>query len=356
MRYVPINCLHPGHLLASDLVLGENRFVLRQGAELTPQLISRLRTLGFQGVYIHDEISRNIQVTSILSDQLKSTMKGNLRHLYSCAKSGLDKRINAHLNGLDNIISDMVNEIVNNQNLMVNIFDLRTYDDYTFSHSLNVAVISVVIGSALGFDRPELHDLAMGAIVHDIGKVFIDKRIINKPDKLSDDEFSVVKRHSNLGYVYLSDKLESQRAKQVILTHHEHYDGGGYPFGLSGENIPVMGRIVCIADVYDALISDRPYRSALSPSNAFEYIMSQNGILFEPKIVEAFTHKVSPYVVGTCVRLSTDDIAIVVANHESCSLRPVVQILHNNTLTSECIDLAHDSTSLNITIKEIVDL
>lgn len=356
MRFVPVNCLRPGQLLASDLVIGDNRTMLRRGVELSPQAISRLRALGFQGVYIDDEISRDIQVVSVISDQVKSAVNSKLRDLYCSAQNKWNKKTDLHLNGLDATMADLVDEILNHRHMLVSIVDLRTYDDYTYSHSLNVAVLSVIIGSALGLGRLELHDLAMGAIVHDIGKVFIDKDIINKPGKLTEIEYAAVKLHSTLGFDYIGDKIGSQQAKQVVISHHEHYNGNGYPFGLAGESIPLLGRIACIADVYDALTSDRPYRRALSPLESFEYVMGQNDILFEPKVVQAFTRKVMPYPVGTCVRLSTDDIAIVVNNYESSSLRPAVRLLYNQKLTDEFIDLTHDTACLNITIKEVINL
>ncbi len=356
MRFVPTNCLRPGQLLATDLAIGDNRALLRSGVELTQQLINRLRALGYQGVYIDDEISKDIQVVNIISTQLKTEVTSKLRHLYISAENKWNKKVNSQFNGLDSSIADLVDEIMNHRHVVVSMVDLRTYDDYTFSHSLNVTVLSVVIGTALELSRSELQELAMGAIVHDIGKVFIDKDIINKSSALTCEEFAAVKLHSTLGYDYISEKIGSNKAKQVVLSHHELFDGSGYPFGLKGEDIPLLGRIACVADVYDALTSDRPYRPALSPSEAFEYIMGQNNILFEPKIVTAFTRKVMPYPVGTCVRLSTNDIAIVINNHESSSLRPVVRLLQNHKLTDEYIDLAHDITSLNITIQEVVNI
>lgn len=356
MRYVPVNCLRSGHSLASDIIVGKNTILLRKGVELTERLIGRLRTLGFQGIYIHDEISKDIQVESILSDQMKSAVKNELRQLYFCAQCEQDRRFHTHLNEMNATISDMVNEVLRQKHMLVNIIDLRTYDDYTFSHSLNVAVISVVVGSALGLSRRELHDLAMGSVLHDIGKIFIDKSIINKPARLTKGEYAAIQRHSVLGYQYTLDKLGSEKAKEIILTHHERYGGGGYPAKLHGESIPLFGRIVSVADVFDALTSDRPYRGALLPSDAFEYIMGQSGFQFEPKIVQAFTRKVAPYPVGTCIRLSNGETGIVVSNYESSGLRPVVRILHNETPTNEYIDLTRDASSLNITISEVINL
>ena len=129
-------------------------------------------------------------------------------------------------------------------------WDIRTYDDYTFSHSINVAVLAIVIGTVLGMERKTLNDLAMGALIHDIGKVFIDKKIINKPAKLTPTEYEEIKKHSLIGFNYLCANCKiPPDAMASVLMHHEQYGGGGYPAGIAGEDIHLFGRIVCVADV-----------------------------------------------------------------------------------------------------------
>ena len=238
---------------------------------------------------------------------------------------------------------------------MVNIIDLRTYDDYTYSHSLNVAVLSILMGNVLGMSQEMLFSLAMGALLHDTGKMFIDKKILNKPGKLTYEEFEEIKKHSELGFEYLCKNIDiPEESKVSVLHHHEQYNGGGYPNNLANTNIHIFGRIICVADVYDALTSDRPYRQALLPSDAIEYIMTEYNKKFDPVVIEALTKKVAPYPVGTCIKLSTGDIGIVVKNYKSTSLRPLVRLIANNKITNSYIDLSHMS-SLNITIKEIIN-
>ena len=140
---------------------------------------------------------------------------------------------------------------------------------------------------------------------------------------------------------------------KAVLSHHERYNGKGYPDQLSGEDIPLFGRIVCVADVYDALTSDRPYRKAMLPSDALEYIISEYNEMFDPTVVDAFVKKVAPYPVGTCVKLSNDMDAIVIENFESCGLRPKVRIISEGMQTKETINLATDASALNLIIKAI---
>lgn len=357
MRFIPSNCLRTDQVLASDLVLDKNRILLRKGVSLNQSLITKIRYLGFQGVYVNDDISKDIQVVNIISDELKYRARCEIRSLFMNVEINAKTKVYSHIDNLGKYISEMVDQLLYNRHVMINVVDIRTYDDYTFSHSINVAVLSIVIGTVLGIGRKALNDLAMGALIHDIGKVFIDKKIINKTSKLTPEEFEEIKKHSLFGFNYICNNNKiPENARSTILMHHEHYNGKGYPTGISGEDISLFGRIVCVADVYDALTSDRPYRRAMPPSDAVEYIMSGYNTHFEPKIVDAFIKKVAPYPVGTCVRLSTGDTGIVVKNFESSCLRPKIRLIQDNKPTNKYIDLTHDRSSYNITIQGIVNL
>jgi len=257
---------------------------------------------------------------------------------------------------IKSLVHNIVDEVAHNRDIMVNIIDIRAYDDYTYSHSLNVAVLSVVMGTMLGLNRKQLHDLTMGALLHDTGKMFIKKEILNKPARLTPEEFEEIKTHSERGYRYLCDQLEiPENARIVALQHHEQFSGKGYPAGLANTDIHLYGRICCVADVYDALTSDRPYRKSMLPSDAIEYIMSGYSTQFDPLVVDALAKKIAPYPVGTYVRLSTGQTAIVVQNYLETGLRPRVKLIVNGEPTEDYIDLAHDMSMLNVTISGIVE-
>lgn len=356
MRYIPTNYLKPGHKLASDLVLSKNRIMLRKGISLTNSIIKKIDILGFQGLYIDDDLSKGLYISNVISEDLKCETKNELRSFFFNAGVNNKPKIKRQIKSIKKLIKNIVDEVLYDPQVMINIVDLRTYDDYTYSHSLNVAVLSVVIGTVLEMDREILYDLAMGALIHDIGKIFVSKKILNKPDKLTPGEFLEIKKHSEFGFDYLSDNFDiPEISKNIALLHHEQFNGNGYPNGISGDNIHLFGRIVCVADVYDALTSDRPYRRAILPSDAIEYIMSGYNTMFDPLIVNAFTKKIAPYPIGTCIKLSTGDIGIVVKNYESTSLRPMVRLIHNNKLTNDYVNLTNDRCCLNITIKEIIN-
>ena len=357
MRYVPSNCMRPGQHLAVNLSLDNNRVFLRNGVVLTESLIDRIKSIGFQGAYIDDDISRDLLSANIISEEIKYKAQKEIKSLFCNMENNNDASVNMNMGKLKTVIEDMVDQIIKNRRMMVNIVDLRTFDDYTYSHSLNVAILSVVMGAALRMDTKSLRELAIAALIHDIGKVFINKTIVNKPQKLTIQEFAEMKMHSERGYQYLRryNRL-SMLIMRGVLEHHEKYNGDGYPNGLSGDQISIYSRIICVADVYDALTSDRPYRRAMIPSDAFEYIMSGYNTQYDPDVVKIFIRKVAPYPVGTCVVLSNGKTGIVVENHEGFGLRPIVRIIEGESATQQILDLNDGRDKLNITIKQIINL
>ena len=357
MRYVPTMHLRPGYKLATDLIFSKGHVLLRKGKTLTPALIRKILFLGYQGLYIEDELSDGLEITDVISNDLKVRTRNELQMLFYNVENNITSNVKKHISNVRLLAKDIVDEILSNHHAIINIIDLRNFDDYTYCHSLNVTVLSVVLATALELDRGTVYELAIGALIHDTGKMFIEKKILNKPDKLTPKEFEEIKKHSMLGYQYLcSDPNIPENSRLAILHHHEQYNGNGYPNGFSGEKIHLFGRIISVADVYDALTSDRPYRKAMLPSDAIEYIMGGYNTMFDPAVVKMLTKKVAPYPVGTCIRLSTGETAIVVKNYESTSMRPMVKLIVDNKPSSKCIDLAHDRSTFNITVKEIINL
>ena len=198
-----------------------------------------------------------------------------------------------------------------------------------------------------------LYKLGLSAILHDIGKVFVPKLVLNKPGRLTDEEFLIMQTHSTQGYQYLKRDYDIPMASYIgVLQHHERYNGSGYPLKLRGEKIHLFGRIIAITDVYDALISNRPYRKAMLPSDAFEYILANSSILFDPALVNSFTKKIAAYPVGTIIQLSNGYTGIVMENHTDSVIRPKVKIFQHGIryVTPYIIDLRNNMDYLNVKI------
>jgi len=355
MRFVPTNCLREGMVLGKSLFGNDQSLLLGTGQVLKDSYIQKIRSLGYQGIYILDGLSDEIEVESIISDQLKISAVKAIKDVFITSQSDKNQAYDA-IDFTKEIVDGLINEILFNRNLMVNMVDLKIFDDYTFYHSVNVAVLSLIVGISVDMPRSELYKLGLGALLHDIGKVFISKNILSKEGPLDADEFEEIRKHPILGYEYLTSHYNVPAKSNLgTLHHHERYDGSGYPSSLKDEDISEIGRIIAVADVYDALTSDRPYRKALLPSDAMEYIMGGSGTMFDPQYVLNFTRKVAAYPLGTIVRLSNGVDGIVVRNYEDCCTRPCLRLVKDDELGEHLyIDLKDDMTATNLTITEIV--
>ncbi|NLL51521.1 MAG: HD-GYP domain-containing protein, partial [Peptococcaceae bacterium] len=215
-------------------------------------------------------------------------------------------------------------------------------------------VLALILGLGKGYSHAKLLELGMGVIMHDVGKVSLPKEILNKPGRLSTEELEEVKQHPFLGYDVIRKNHDfSINSAHVALQHHERWTGGGYPRGLKGKEIHEFGRITAVADVYDALISKRPYRQAQEPYQAYEYIYSQAGHHFDPDVVRIFTKRIAVYPTGTGVRLSNGLGGNVIRQNKNMPDRPVIRAIYYGEEPLEDpidIDLAR---TLNLMIEKV---
>lgn len=355
MRFVPTSCLREGMILGDNLYNNFGELMLSGGIALNEDYLKSIQRLKYNGIYIDDDISKDIPILNLISESVKAQTVKGIKDIFIHSDNGRVPKKN-FIDNAKKQMEDIVNQIFEHKNLMVNIIDMKVFDDYTYYHSVNVAVLSIVIGVALEMDKEELCNLGFAGLLHDIGKVFVNKDVLNKASPLTVDEFEEMKKHSLLGCEHIKKGYGlSTTAYMGILDHHEKYEGGGYPNNIKGERISKFGRIIAVADVYDALTSDRPYRKALLPAEAMEYIMASNMTLFDPKIVEVFAKKIAPYSIGTCVKLSCGKTGIVLENFEELCMRPRIRIYKEGDQEVEPyeINLA-DHNHLNITVVEVI--
>lgn len=204
---------------------------------------------------------------------------------------------------------------------------VKGHSEYTYRHSLNVSIIAGLLGKWLGYKGQDLRDIMLAGLLHDVGKAFISKSILDKPAKLTDEEMDIMRMHSLQGYrlIACSDDVPSA-VKLAILQHHERADGSGYPLGLHCDNISEYGKIIAIADLYDAMTSDRTYRRKLPPFTAVEAILSEMYGKLDPQLCLIFASHLSQRLVGALVELSDGNIARVVMLNDVLASRPVVQM------------------------------
>jgi len=368
MRLIPIEFAKPGNYLAKTIYDNDGRILLREGVVLTEVFLTRIIGLQIYSIYISDGYS-NIIIDDVIKPELRqNAIKAIKETFYSFEKYNLysnntnfnekkfAKEKKAYFESIGSLSKNIIDEIISKKNIMINLVDIKSMDNYTYQHSVNVAIISLVLGVQLQLNQNELYTLCMGALIHDIGKVLIPKEIILKPGPLTDEEFNIVKQHTTKGYDYLKGCLDiSAPARIVALQHHEKMNGGGYPDNIKNKSINRFARIVAIADVYDALTSDRPYRKAMSPNDALEYLLSHCDAQFDYEMVKAFSKAVVPYPPGTLVKLSTGDIGVVTAVFPDFALRPQVKIIKSGTDANaqEVGSTVSLVDKLNIVIKNI---
>lgn len=357
MRFVPTNCIRPGMINGKNIFGRHGEFLLSRGTAIQEAYIEKIKELGLSGIYVEDELSDDIEITEVISENLRHKAVNTIKKTFGNLEKGMEIT-DDKVQSMNFLVKDIVNELLKSKDMVVNMNDLRVFDDYTFYHSVNVAVLSIIMGVSLNLDKDSLFKLGLAAILHDIGKVFIPKEILNKNVDLTEDEFQLIKSHSAKGYEYLRDNYQIPSITYIgILQHHEKFNGRGYPLNLKEESISLFGRIIALADVYDALTSKRSYRDPMSPSEAIEYIMGNGGVHFDPRLVAIFIKKVAPYPVGTCVLLSNNNTGILLENHMEYSLRPKIRVFRhdNNDVEPYAIDLLYDKDTLGITIIGIVN-
>lgn len=332
MRYIDMEKVRPGMMLGRGIYDFSDRTLLADGKLLTEELIERLIERGYPGIYIEDELSKDIQIQETISAEIRNRAVRSLQDLNIDDTLAVARKI--------------VDQILETKTVSLDLVDMRSFDDYTYRHSVNVAVLSTVIAMGMGYSQEDLIEVCVSAIFHDLGKLLIDKDILNKPGKLNAMENEIMRRHPQMSYDMLAEKWNiSTRIRMGALCHHENEDGSGYPNGLSGEHIHPFAKIIHVTDVYDALSSKRPYKEACSFSEALEYLMGGCGTMFDKEIVDAFLKFVPVYPKGSTVELSDGREAVVLENSAQNLLRPKLRLMNGETL-----DLMEGTENRKITI------
>ncbi|WP_394129205.1 HD-GYP domain-containing protein [Shewanella maritima] len=230
----------------------------------------------------------------------------------------------------EEVADKMIESVMDDADAFRCISALRTKDAYLLEHSINVAFLLVTFGRYLKLDIQLIREMAVGGILHDIGKVKVDNKILHKPARLTPEEFELMKMHQ----VYAVDIMAetqglSQVSKDVCLMHHEKLDGKGYPKGLKGDEIPLHGRMSCIVDIYDALTATRCYKEAMSPAAAFKILISLTPFHLDQALVYEFIRCVGVYPVGSLVQLSDERVGIVWDSKDRDALHPIVKCFYS---------------------------
>jgi HD-GYP domain-containing protein (c-di-GMP phosphodiesterase class II) len=359
--------LKPGMKIDQSICDQSGRVLITRGAALDEAMIELLFKLGIMSVYVGEgaptqdecipdgvepvvsEHTQELIDNSIVEDpakvkltqDVKNRVQEGIQYLYSNTES------DTFTQTTDSIADELMGAIMSSNAIAVDIDTLKVSDEYTFKHSVDVATMAMVIAKKHGLSAREVREIGIAGLLHDVGKSKIAPEVLNKPGKLTDEEFTTMKQHSLFGYAILKDKKDISEAVKIgVLQHHEKINGKGYPFAVESSKICPYARILAVADIYDALVTERPYKKAFSKRDAVEMLMSMTDAL-DVGALRSFLGSVILYPVNSNVKLSNGETARVVENNPACILRPKVIGL----TTGRVYDLAWDLGCASIIIE-----
>ncbi|TDX58878.1 HD-GYP domain-containing protein [Orenia marismortui] len=352
MRPIPVEELKAGMKIAKTIYNNSGQILLGAGMALKDSYIEKLNNLNIPEIYIVDEELPEVKVPEPISDKTRleaiKVVKDTMQDIESQSQINFDK--------INDVIDSILDEILLQNHVVIHLNDIRAYDSYTFQHSVGVTILSILMSLNFSYTKEEIKKIAIGAFLHDIGKIKVDKDIIMKPGKLTDEEYEEVKKHSLYGYNIIKDVHGiSILSAHIAYQHHEYIDGTGYPRGLKGDEISEWAQIVTVADIYDALTSDRVYKRKLMPHEALKIVEELKGTKLSPKCVDALSKHVAVYPVGTMVQLSDDQLGIVIDVNKEDLSSPIVRIVEDkegNKITEiKEVDLIHND---NLKINRVI--
>jgi putative nucleotidyltransferase with HDIG domain len=329
-----------GMVLSKDVISSDGHLIAAKDTTLTLDIISKISERNILEITIYDEV--------VSESLLKTADSEQFTYYEKVRNSKIFQKFNrTYLDNIDEV-KDSLNDIVmNNAHIVpekllegtsailkeytnsLQVFDMlhsmREFDDLTYVHCVNVAIIASIIGKWKNLPQEDIDVLTLCGLLHDIGKLLVPNEILTKPDRLTANEYAIMKEHVNLGYQIVKDEDIDDRIKSAVLLHHEKCDGSGYPFGLKSENIPAFAKIITLADIYDAMTATRVYREALCPFTVIRTLEEDAFTKFDPSFSIPFLKNVGSSYIGNSVRLSDGRLGEVVMLNERSLGRPVVR-------------------------------
>lgn len=347
-KLIGISQVKNNMIIAQDIVDDHGILLIHAGNILTENITKKIKRLAHLreiwvyvdkvevGVLVEKEDGKKVELKSrevnIDYSRSRKVIKKKLEQMEKAIEKTFaefvikpnDEKCQKEIN---QTVENIKNHIKVNSDLLQEIVEIKRTDDYLYNHSLNVAIISGLIGRWLNLKSSELDLLIKSGLLHDIGKLKIDPKILNKPGKLTSEEFEYIKKHPLYSYRLLSQSGEREsKLLRAVTFHHEKQDGSGYPFGIKEDKIPVYARIVAIADIFDAMTSERVYRKRTSPFRVLEMFQNETFGKLDVRITMLFIAKFAEYYLGTHVILNTGEKAqIIGVNHYEAN-KPLIKL------------------------------
>lgn len=375
MRFVPIGALKEGSVVARTIFDEDHRVLLNSGVKLSEQLILRLKENQIMGVYIFDHYS-NMEIKDVISPELRNKAVQEVKQVFSIIRKDIEKHISTlsddttklhkrlklmvdskYLSKIESAVNDLIIELTGNKDAMVGLVDIKNMKNYVYEHSVQVTVLSLLIGISMHMSQQMMKELAISAMMHDIGLAFLDQELVKKAETLEGEELLFYQSHCQLGYEFVRDQTTlAIPIRMGVLQHHEQYNGEGFPNHLCEEAIHLYARIIAVADSYDKMTSGVT-GEVIAPNEVIEYIMgnSGRGRRFDFEVANIFVRRIVPFPVGSFVLLSDGRKAMIQELNAGNPLRPIVKLIRNAQGLDEVYLLnLREHPNLNLTIKEVV--
>jgi putative nucleotidyltransferase with HDIG domain len=361
MRLVNLDRCESGVKLGKSINNENGKVLLSQGTELTDRLIIKLKKYNISTIYIEDEASEGIEIVESIPEELRteavneitqgfkiiSELKSNRSNIQGMIKSGRAIR------SFQKIFRDILSYLNENQGALNLLATTKIHENYVFNHCLNVSIYACQLAIENGLPLKNIEELGLGAMLHDIGKVYIPSEILNKPGKLTVEEYEQVKLHCELGFETLRKIHEIPlTVAHCALQHHERIDGLGYPRGLKNDEIHRYAKILSVVDVFDAVTGSRVYRPSMLPHKGIEILYAGNGTQFDSKQIQLFKDCIAIYPQGLTIKLNDGRAGIVTKYNFHATGRPEIRIIRdeeNQKVVPYEIDLsANDNLTIEI--------
>lgn len=324
MRRVSLNDLTDNMVLAKAIYQGSS-LILEQGVNCLTRYTRQLNNMGIFSVYVEDELAEGIHVPDIVCESTRDKCNATVAAIFDKLKR--EGNFNPAI--LDEMVQTLLDDLFSQDDFLSSLSQISSIDDETLVHSVNVTIYCLLIGKRMHLSREQLKILAEGAVLHDIGKIKLDGSVLSKNTTLTREEYSHVKEHSTFGYTLLKEnEALSDEVKLIVLQHHERLDGSGYPAGLAGDAIHPYAQIIAIADMFDALTTERCYRKSMSNYKTYKILTTDaaEGKLNSDMLDHLLAH-IAIYPNGIIVNLSNGTHGIVKNQNPGHPFRPIVRII-----------------------------
>ncbi|HWR38266.1 MAG TPA: HD-GYP domain-containing protein [Patescibacteria group bacterium] len=327
MYRITIDNLRPKMMSTRPIYDTAGRKIIPAGLKLEEAELRRLRSMGIGSLYVWSPFLAQETEKGLISETTRLQAARTVWLTYLSVS--LDKAGEGF--GLEEVAKEIVREVKESGNLLIQSCDVRAYGDYLYYHVVNVAALAAKIGISMGYNEGQLLELVQGALLHDVGEMMLSQELMEKTGKLTAEEHLEIRKHPERGFAYLRKAMPQLTAPTAfaVLQHHERIDGRGYPWQLKETEIVEYARILAVADIFDALTADRPFRAHVPFHEACRLLRALRGKLFDGDLVDLLLPVIAPYPLGTLVRIANGKVGVVTQLREGENERPRVRLFMN---------------------------